>query len=90
MTTSTQLDFQPLWRYLDNLSAKQIPSDLTEIDATWVYYTLQESDDPAVEALMGYVGRRELELLAMDLRDVCHTAMCEQMEWDRHGRYDYD
>jgi hypothetical protein len=90
MTTDTQIDYRPLREYLDNLSASQIPSDLTEIDADWVDHILQESDDPVIEALMEHVDRHELEALAFDLRDVCHTAKCEQMEWDRHGRFDYD
>ena len=78
------------WEFLDNLGPCSIPEDLSEIDATWIFYTLSESGEAGVEEAALNLDRATLNGLAFDLRDIWHTARCEQLEWDRHGRYDYE
>ncbi len=90
MTTATAVDLSPLWAHLDDLSDFDIPSDLTEIDAAWVFSVLDDVDSECIQEGLQCVTYEILNLFAYDLRDLWHTARCEQAEWDSTRRRDYE
>jgi hypothetical protein len=91
MTTTPIITENDLaWDYLNNLGTFSIPEDLSEIDATWVYYMLDDCGEPEVEEAVEALGWADLVSLASDLRDAWHTARCEAMEWERNRPHDYE
>lgn len=88
-TTAKTIDTTPLWEVLRDLPFGDIPEDLTEIDGEWCYSMLCDYCAGELWELASELTRSELDLLAFDLRDQWHTAICERMEWDRSGAYDY-
>jgi hypothetical protein len=90
MTTATATDLDAIWFHLDGLTDMDIPSDLTEIDAAWIYAVLNDVDSECIQEALMHVTRKELDLYAYDLRDRWHTARCEALDWDRNGRFDYE
>lgn len=79
--------YEIAWRFLRNCP---IESNLEEIDAHWVLLTLQDSGEPDVEEISFNLCQQDLNLLAYDLKDIWHEAICEAMQWDNWDRYDYD
>jgi hypothetical protein len=73
-----------------NLGVFDIPEDLSEVDAHWVYCVLSDSTDPFIEDIAEFLGWFTLDGLAYDLRDTWHTARCESMEWERDRPHDYE
>jgi hypothetical protein len=91
MKTATFADqaFTTAWEYLLNLSSYDVPTDLSEITESWVFFTLEGSDDPNVEEAATILSWKEVNLMAYDLRDIWHDAKIEQMQWEYNDRYDY-
>jgi hypothetical protein len=78
--------YDPLWDALYNLGWSEVPTDLTEIDASWCYFALSELGQDEIDDLLQLAPWDVMNGFAYDLRDAWHTARCEAMEFDREVR----
>ena len=77
----------PLWESLKSLGWSEIPSDLSEIDANWVYRKIQQQNDLDLDEMLELASYEQLAGLAYDLQDHWLEARITQREFedDQHN-----
>ena len=67
-----------LWDVLDSLTWRDIPSDLTEIDANWCYNRLVEYCDGELTEHLKAADYKDLSNMAYEFRDICNESIADQ------------
>ena len=87
MNQTTTIDTVPFWEILCGLPCASIPDDLSEIDADWCFYSLEEHacklSDEIMADNLDLIPWQTLRDFAYDLRDLWHTARAEAAEFTR-------
>ena len=76
--TVKSISLEILWDVLHSLTWRDIPSDLTEIDANWCYNRLIEYCDGELSEHLNAAGHDELSNMAYEFRDICNESVADE------------